>query len=359
MSTVEVVNVSKRYGDIIALDRVSLRVEKGEYVCILGPSGSGKSTLLKVIAGIVEPDEGEVYINGKPMKGVPLRERNIGIVMQDILLFPHMTVWDNVTYGPLVKAVANYEQICEELVLSMGLKLRRKAMPSELSRGAQQKVAIARAVAAGAKLLLLDEPLGSIDQRAAKALRIELRELVKELGLTAIHVTHNQEEAMSIADKIVILRRGRVEQIGSPREIYENPSSLFIVRFIGGEANFLEGVVLETNPFTVDLGFAKLSLKPKREFSKGDKVVIAFRPEHAKIYSDAKNGAVEAKVLEVSFVGKYYRVFVEVNGVDLVVKVPRREGMWIKEGSRVYLDINKAFVFEYPIEGLEKAIAYE
>jgi len=357
MSAVEVVNVTKRYGNIIALDNVSLKVEKGEYVCILGPSGSGKSTLLKVIAGIVEPDEGEVYINGKPMRGVPLRERNIGIVMQDILLFPHMTVWDNVTYGPLVKAEANYEEVCEELVLSMGLKLRRKAMPSELSRGAQQKVAIARAVAAGAKLLLLDEPLGSIDQRAAKALRVELRELVKELGLTAIHVTHNQEEAMSIADKIVILRRGRIEQVGTPKEIYEKPASLFVVRFIGGEANFIEGVVLEEEPFTVDLGFTKLSLKTEKKFSKGDRVVVAFRPEHATVCSS--RGSVKARVLEASFVGKYYRVFVEVNGANLIIKVPRREGMWIKEGSRVYLDINKAFVFKYPIEGLEKAIAYE
>ncbi|HDI75335.1 MAG TPA: ABC transporter ATP-binding protein [Thermoprotei archaeon] len=359
MSTVEVVDVSKRYGNIIALDRVSLRVEKGEYVCVLGPSGSGKSTLLKVIAGIVEPDEGEVYINGKPMKGVPLRRRNIGIVMQDILLFPHMSVWDNITYGPLVKAAPDYEEVCEELVLTMGLKLRRRALPSELSRGAQQKVAIARAVAAGARLLLLDEPLGSIDQRAAKALRVELRELVKELGLTAIHVTHNQEEALSIADKIVILRKGRIEQIGSPREIYENPASLFIVRFIGGEANFLEGVVSHTNPLEVDLGFAKVRVQSPRNFSRGDRVVLAFRPEHVVLRETPGENSIEVSVGEVSFVGKYFRVFAEVDGVDLVVKVPRREGMWIKEKSRVYLDISKAFVFKYPIEGLEAAIAYE
>ncbi|HDJ89341.1 MAG TPA: ABC transporter ATP-binding protein, partial [Thermoprotei archaeon] len=246
MPNVVLRNVTKIYeGNIIALNNVSLQVMDKEYVCVIGPSGSGKSSLLKAISGIIQIDSGEIYIDGILVNNVPISERGIGLVMQDILLFPHMNIWDNITYSPLVKGYdwKEVERIGNEAISLVNLTLRKYSYPDELSRGSQQKAAIARAISAGARLLLLDEPLGSIDLRAAKSLRFELRSLVKDLGLTAIHVTHNQEEAMSIADKIIVMRKGRVEQIGSPREIYERPKTPFIARFIGGETNFIEGYV--------------------------------------------------------------------------------------------------------------------
>jgi len=361
MPEVRTVDLHKRYGEIVALDGVSIGVGDGEYVCIIGPSGSGKSTLIKIIAGVLRPDRGEVYIDGVLVNDVPVEERGIGLVMQDILLFPHMTVWDNVVYGPLVKGMGRRvaDAVGAEVASGVGLTLRKRAFPSELSRGTQQKVAIARAVAAGARLLLLDEPLGSIDPRAAKAMRIELRKLVKDLGLTAIHVTHNQEEAMSIADKIIVMRRGRVEQVGTPLELYARPRTPFVAKFVGGETNFLEGRVVEGEGclrVQVEDSVLRLGEQP-RVFSRGERVVVAVRPEHVQI---AKSGnapsenVMRGRVKEVSFLGPYYRYLVDVGETEVIAKTPRRGST--PERGEVRLVIKKAHVFEYPEEGLEEAV---
>jgi len=355
MIRVEVRNVSKRYGKIIALDRVSVTIEKGEYVCVIGPSGSGKSTLLKIIAGIVKPDEGEVLFNGRVVNEVPLEERGIGMVMQDILLFPHMTVHDNVIYSVLVKhgSYSLAEKVGKEVLTDFDILLWSDKYPDELSRGMQQKVAIARAVVSGAKLLLMDEPLGSVDPRAAKQLRYELRELVKDLGLTAIHVTHNQEEAMSIADKIIVLRRGRIEQVGTPLELYLQPKTLFVARFIGGEVNFIKGYV-KNGRVETDVGV----FNPVRRFKDGEKVVVVLRPEHVKISRSRVEGASKGKIVKRNFLGPLFRYEVEVNGAKIISKVPRNLGVF-RVGEEIYVKFERVGVFKYPRVGLKEAIVYE
>ncbi|RLE64077.1 MAG: ABC transporter ATP-binding protein [Thermoprotei archaeon] len=365
MPTVELKNVSKKYGEITALSGVSLRIEDGEYACIIGPSGSGKSTLLKLIAGVIQPDSGEIYIDGRLVNDLSVRRRNIGIVMQDILLFPHMNLWDNVTYGPLVKT-ASYrraESTGMRILVEMGLTLRRDALPSELSRGMQQKVAIARALAAGARLLLLDEPFGSIDPRASKNLRVELRKLVKDLGLTVIHVTHNQEEAMSVADKIIVLRKGRVEQVGTPVELYMKPKTPFIARFIGGETNFLEANVtsVEKGYVHVQAREMEVQLPYRGSVTKGERVVLTIRPEYITISPfkpESGENVFEGTIERVYFLGPFLRIIVKVGGVRLIAKVPRM-AVQPKVGNKVYVKILMAHLFNYPEEGLEKAIAYE
>ena len=366
MPNVVIVNVKKRYGDIVALDGVSLEIRDREYVCIIGPSGSGKSTLLKVIAGIIKPDEGKVFIDGVPVDKIPIENRRLGLVLQDILLFPHMTLWDNTTYSPVVRGL-NYNLVREKGLTALSLveiDIPLEILPNELSRGAQQKIALARALAADAKLLLLDEPLGSIDARTARSLRYELRRIVKSLGLTAIHVTHNQEEAMSIADRIIVMRKGKVEQIGTPLELYTNPRTPFVCRFIGGEANFFEGKVIGRNGKSTIVALnngSKLEIYDPKNLN--GKVVIAIRPEHIVMSVDENEvndniNVLEGHIVEVHFLGSYIRYVVNTNEGELIVKVPRNKIIF-KEGDRVYLHVKHAYLFRYPEEGLEKAIAYE
>jgi len=354
------VEVSKRYGDIVALDSVSLKIEEGEYVCVIGPSGSGKSTFLKVIAGIVKPDEGEIYIGGRIVNNVPIEEREIGIVMQDILLFPHMTLWGNLTYGPIVQGVgyAEAEAIAREVAGFMKLTLRMKAYPGELSRGDQQKVAIARAIAAGARVLLLDEPFASIDSRTAKVLRFELKQLAKDLRLTVIHVTHNQEEALSVADRIVVMRKGKIEQFDKPSRLFSNPRTPFVVHFLGGEANFFEGrvVKLEEDGVIVDIGLGEL-VKGEGFRRVGERVVYAVRPEHVDVLP-SEDGGIEGVVEEVNLMGFYYRAIISVDNRKIVVRLKDRL-KFLKEGKVVKLRFKRGFVFKYPVEGLEEAIKYE
>jgi len=363
MPEVLVLNVSKRYGDIVALDRVNLRVHDGEYFCIIGPSGCGKSTLLKVIAGIVRQDEGDIYIDGELVNNVPIEERGIGLMFQEIYLFPHMNVWDNVVYSPSVRAldIAEVSEIGRELIDTLNLSFRRRNFPEELSLGLQQKVALARALASGANLLLLDEPLGSIDPRSAIELRFELRKLIKDLRLTAIHVTHNQEEAMLIADRVAILRKGRVVQIGTPEQLYFYPQDLFVARFVGGESNFLVGKIIgeEENLKLVDID--GLVVRCYSKYGLNERVVLTIRPEMVFI-SKRKLGvnSFKATIVERSFLGKYFRYVVKLeNGMELVARTS--PALALDRGDEIFISLHedRITVFKYPSEGLDKAIAYE
>ena len=240
MPDVKIVNVTKKYGNVYALDNVTLTIHDKEYFSLLGPSGCGKTTLLRLIAGLIEPDSGEIYIGDRRVDKVPPEDRDIGFVFQTFALFPHMTAWGNVLYGPKVK---NYNEkeakiIGHEVLELVKLNERLNAYPSELSGGMMQRVAVARALAAGAKTLLLDEPLGQLDAKVRNEIRYEIRRMAKDLKLTAIHVTHDQAEAMSISDRIAVMKKGKIVQIGSPQDLYIKPNSLFVAHFIG-ESNFL------------------------------------------------------------------------------------------------------------------------
>lgn len=363
MPEVLLISVSKRYDGIIALNKVNLKVLDGEYFCVIGPSGCGKSTLLKVIAGIVRQDEGDVYINGELVNDVPIEERGIGLMFQEIYLFPHMNVWDNVVYGPEVRALDPVEvsKIGKELVDTLSISFRKRSFPEELSLGLQQKVALARALASGAKLLLLDEPLGSVDPRSAVELRFELRKLIKDLGLTAIHVTHNQEEAMVIADRIAVLRKGKVVQVGTPEELYFNPQNPFVARFIGGENNFLVGKIIEKKKDITLVDVDGLIMKCHSKYGVGERVVLAIRPEMISISKHKSNAnSFRVTIVDRSFLGKYVRYVARLdNGMELIVKTIH--GGILNEGDETFINIreDKVTVFKYPSEGLDKAIAYE
>jgi spermidine/putrescine ABC transporter ATP-binding subunit len=241
--------ISKRFGAAVAVDNLSLQVEPGEFVCLLGPSGCGKTTTMRIIAGFVEPDAGRVLINDADVSRRHPNRRDIGMVYQHYALFPHMTVADNVAFGLRMRrvsrdAVADRVQRILDLVGLGGLGNRR---PGQLSGGQQQRVALARAMVIEPTVLLLDEPLSNLDAKLRKRMQVELRTLQRTVGITTIHVTHDQEEALTLADRVAIMHHGRLEQIGAPRDVYARPRSVFVADFLG-KANFVNGHVVAGAP---------------------------------------------------------------------------------------------------------------
>ena len=349
-----VAGLTKRYPGVIALDSVSLEVEEGEYFAVIGPSGSGKTTLLKCVAGLVRPDSGSVYIFGRKVDGLPPEERGVGLIFQEIYLFPHMTARGNVVYAAMVRSVKRAEDVAREALSAVSVEVRMRSSPRELSMGEQQKVSLARALASGARLLLMDEPYGSMDPRTAAQLRYEVRRLAKSLGLTVIHVTHNQEEAMAVADRVAVMRRGRIEQVGTPLELYLRPKNVFVARFVGGENNFLEGkVVGREGPYAeVDIGVGVV--KALGDVEPG-RAVVAVRPEKLRF---TEGGVLEGRVEAREFLGKVYKYVVELeDGRSVLVK--SRERVALGAAVKLSFDPFDAVVFPYPPEGLEEALRYE
>jgi ABC-type Fe3+/spermidine/putrescine transport system ATPase subunit len=367
MPDVRIVNVTKRFGKIVAVDNVSLHIKDKEYFSLLGPSGCGKTTLLRLIAGLIQPDEGEIYIGDKLVNDVPPEDRDIGFVFQTFALFPHMNAWDNVTYGPRVKGfdIGKAETIGHEVLEMVRLHERLDAFPNELSGGMMQRIAVARALAAGAKLLLLDEPLGQLDAKVRNELRYEIRRMVRDLDLTAIHVTHDQSEAMAISDRIAVMKKGKILQVGTPEELYMNPKSVFVAHFIG-ESNFLEGYIsnISGKRAVVELrGRVKVQTVNKG-IEKGERIVLAVRPETFIIEKGLKKGenSFFGVIERVTFEGTNIRYEVRLENEDLVVIVkPSLIGEWLNMGEKVTLSFppEKAHVFTYPEAGLREEIAVE
>jgi spermidine/putrescine ABC transporter ATP-binding subunit len=242
MSRIDLRDLTKRFGSFVALDDVSVSLRDGELFGLLGPSGSGKSTMLRCIAGFIEPDAGTVEFDGENMRGVPTHRRNVGMVFQNYALFPHMSVFRNIAFGLSVRHRPQKEML--ERVASMlrlvqleGYEARR---PNQLSGGQQQRVALARALVATPRVLLLDEPLGALDKRLRQQMQTELKQIQREVGITTVFVTHDQEEALTLCDRMAIFNQGKVVQIGLPNEVYERPTTVFAAQFLGA-ANFLSG----------------------------------------------------------------------------------------------------------------------
>jgi spermidine/putrescine ABC transporter ATP-binding subunit len=282
MSEVEVIGAEKRYGDLAALDNVSLSFVDGEFFGLLGPSGSGKTTLLRSIAGFIDLDRGRVLLDGEDIGPIPVHKRDIGMVFQNYALFPHMTVFDNVAFGLSVRKMpageikARVDEILG-LVRLGGLQERK---PKQLSGGQQQRVALARALVTRPKVLLLDEPLGALDKHLREEMQIELRRIQREVGITTIFVTHDQEEAMTLSDRIAIMNQGRIVQLGAPLEVYEQPINRFAAGFLG-VANFLEGRVASVsgNEAAIDLDLGSRASAPADGLRPGNSVLLAVRPE--------------------------------------------------------------------------------
>jgi ABC-type Fe3+/spermidine/putrescine transport system ATPase subunit len=253
---VEFRSVSKSYDDVLAVDAVDLGVRHGEFLCLLGPSGCGKTTTLRLIAGFERPDAGEILIGGSDVRGLPPYKRDVNTVFQSYALFPHLNVLENVGYGLKQRKLGRRprEQRARELLELVRLPEVADRKPRQLSGGQQQRVALARALANGPRVLLLDEPLGALDLKLRKEMQVFLKRLQQELGVTFVHVTHDQEEALALADRVAVMNRGRVEQLGSPLEVYDAPATRFVADFIG-ETNFLRrnGSILALRPERLEL----------------------------------------------------------------------------------------------------------
>jgi len=277
-----VTTVTKRFGAFTALDAVSLEVEKGKLVCFLGPSGCGKTTLLRVIAGLEAQDAGSIEIGGRDVSHLPPAQRDFGIVFQSYALFPNLTVTQNVGYGLANRRKARREiaERVRELLELVGLPEQSAKYPAQLSGGQQQRVALARALASSPSLLLLDEPLSALDARVRVRLRDEIKTLQRRLGITTIMVTHDQEEALAMADRIVVMNHGRVEQVGSPAETYARPVSAFVAHFVGA-MNMLEGVV--AGPGRVQVGALSLLCNGLGQRADGQRIRLGLRPEEVRI----------------------------------------------------------------------------
>ena len=359
----------KEYGKVTALNGVNLTIKDGEYLSIVGPSGCGKTTLIKSIAGVVKPDAGDILIDGNQVTSLPIEDRGVGYVFQEIALFPHMNIYDNISYGLMVRGVSPSDRRgpVEEMLHMMVLENYVSLYPKELSGGAKQKTAISRALTSGSTLLLLDEPLGALDLKVRTVLRYELRKLVKDLGLTAIHVTHDQEEALSISDRVVVMKAGRIVEVGPPMQLYLRPKEIFTAKFLG-EANFMTGELIESDGSNIkfDVGGLKLNAGIKGEFypKKGEICVLAIRPEFIDLTSEP--GIVNTWACEIVtaiFVGDSMRYEVRVeNGVILLVKTPITGGeSGLVAGDKAYVTLPEGslLLYRFPEEGLENALSLE
>jgi putative spermidine/putrescine transport system ATP-binding protein len=333
IESVRLEGITKRFDRVVAVDRVSLVVRRGEFVCLLGPSGCGKTTTLRMIAGFVEPDEGRIAIDGEDVTDRPPNRRDIGMVYQSYALFPHMTVFDNVAFGLRMRGIGRAqrgERVRQALALVdlAGLEERR---PAQLSGGQQQRVALARAIVIQPSVLLLDEPLSNLDAKLRQRMQLELRALQRRVGITTIHVTHDQEEALTLADTVVILNRGAVEQVGSPQDVYARPRSAFVGDFLG-RANFLAGrLAAGATPstgiaFVADRGEA-LAVRDEAGLPAGTAVQAFIRPEHVQLRRAPEGRGTEnglpGRVTQVVFGGSVVTIEIETEtGRRLIVERP-------------------------------------
>ncbi|MFT3822113.1 MAG: ABC transporter ATP-binding protein [Rubrivivax sp.] len=293
-------NISHRYGDSTALAAVDLDIAPGELIALLGPSGCGKTTLLRIIAGFLTPSTGSVLVDGQAIGAMPPNLRNIGIVFQNYALFPHMTVLQNVCYGPRAKRIPKQQCVdqAQEMLRLVKMELFAGRYPAELSGGQQQRVALARAFAIEPKILLLDEPFSALDKNLRLDMQIEVKELLKHYGITSIIVTHDQEEALSMADRIVVLNQGRVEQTDTPAGIYSSPASLFVNTFVG-HTNLLSATVESAGAdcmVKLDCGPILSVDVPGDSFDKGSKVLVSVRPENLRLAEAADATSIAARV---------------------------------------------------------------
>ena len=308
-------HLDKSFGDFQALKDISLEIYEGEFVCFLGPSGCGKTTLLRAVAGLDVQTRGRIVQGGKEISALPVTERDFGIVFQSYALFPNLSVEENVGYGLKGRAqsgAAVTERVVELLTL-VGLADQRKKYPAQLSGGQQQRVALARALAMSPGLLLLDEPLSALDARVRIRLRHEITMLQKRLGVTTIMVTHDQEEALTMADRIVVMNHGVIEQVGTPEEIYRRPASLFVADFIGS-MSFLAGSA--SSPGGVKLGGLDLNATLPHGVMAGDPVFICVRPEDVMVrgIEASTPNQVKARIEELEFLGSFYRAVLSADG---------------------------------------------
>jgi putative spermidine/putrescine transport system ATP-binding protein len=310
MSYLVLSGVHKRFGEFVAVENFDLSAAKGEFVSFLGPSGCGKTTTLRMIAGFERPTAGEISIDGRDITNVPPNRRNVGMVFQSYALFPNMTVADNIGFGLKVRKrpSAQVKARVGELLELINLPDKGGRYPYQLSGGQQQRVALARALAFEPQVLLLDEPLSALDAKIRVALRLEIRQIQRQLGITTVYVTHDQEEALSLSDRVVVMSEGRMEQVGTPFEIYNFPSTAFVASFVG-TLNVLPGVVVDAARGELTVEGQPIRLQADFEGSPGREVRVALRPEMVSLADDGTGeNRLTGRVVDVSFLGSIVRI---------------------------------------------------
>jgi spermidine/putrescine transport system ATP-binding protein len=318
-ATVRLDHVVKRFNQLTAVNNLDLAVQKGEFFSMLGPSGCGKTTTLRIIAGFEQPDEGEVYLEGRPVANVPPYQRNVNTVFQSYALFEHLSTWDNVAFGLRRRKVAEPEirKRVGEMLELVRLKQKATSRPRQLSGGQQQRVALARALVNLPAVLLLDEPLGSLDLQLRKQMQIELKQIQRQVGITFVYVTHDQEEALTMSDRIAVMNDGVIQHCGTPEEIYERPANAFVAGFIG-ISNLIPGRVED---HAVRLGTGDLvPTELDGSYGSGDAVFVCVRPEKLRLGRSADGQVnIEGTVVETVYLGTSTQYLVELaTGVRLV-----------------------------------------
>ncbi len=331
-------NIKKKFGDTEVLKDINLSVKKGEFITFLGSSGCGKTTTLRIIAGLENPDGGKVLLEGKDVTGVEPHKRDVNTVFQNYALFPHMNVASNIAYGMKIRKVPKKEikRTVNKILDLVQLNGFEERMPSELSGGQKQRVAIARAIVNNPKVLLLDEPLGALDLQLRRQMQIELKKLQKKLGITFIYITHDQEEAINMSDRIVVMREGIFEQIGTPDEVYNKPKTSFVAKFVGS-ANIIKGIISsqEQEIIKVSAAGGEVVVSCEEKMQVGDAVTLAVRSEN--IEFDSNGVGLEAVILEKSFqAGMMYMVLRLKDGTEIVAS---RHGINVdyEEGQAVFI----------------------
>jgi ABC-type Fe3+/spermidine/putrescine transport system ATPase subunit len=319
MARVELRGVTKVYGPVAAIENVDLEAKDGEFLTILGPSGCGKTTTLRIIAGLLDPDRGEVLVDGAPVHHLPVHRRETAMVFQSYALFPHMTVQDNVAFGLRMRRVPDPErrERVQEVLQMVGLAGLGGRYPRELSGGQQQRVAVARAVVTRPKVLLFDEPLSNLDAKLRERLRLELRVLQQKLRVTTFYVTHDQAEALVLSDRIAVMERGRVIEVGTPQEVYRSPRSHVTAEFLG-TANLLPASISEARGgrYIADTPLGRLEIASGELLAPGEKLTVLFRPEDIRIGRSEIN-CVSGTIQQVAYLGAITDYLLQVNGVML------------------------------------------
>jgi putative spermidine/putrescine transport system ATP-binding protein len=342
MAFVEFNTISKHFGNSVAVTDMDLQIEQGEFFSLLGPSGCGKSTTLRMLAGFVKPTKGRIYVNGRDVTPLPPEARDIGIVFQNYAIFPHMTVFDNIAFGLVERKLGRTEikQKVDAALAEVGMTGFEDRYERELSGGQKQRVALARVLVIEPEILLLDEPLSALDKKMREEMKFWIKNIQKSVGITTIYVTHDQSEALTMSDRIAVMDQGRVLQIGTPVEIYEQPASRFIAEFIG-ESNLLKGTVsaVDGETCSIEIGTATVSgrLTQNNAISKRQEVALLVRPEMIRLHALGPNEQpkLNGTVRETIYQGSVVRYRIQLADQELMVEIANRPDL-----PRLNLDVD-------------------
>jgi putative spermidine/putrescine transport system ATP-binding protein len=348
----DIARVGRRFGGTTVLDDLSLAVAQGEFVSLLGPSGCGKTTLLRIVAGLLAADTGRVSLAGRELGRLPPHRRNVGVVFQSYALFPHLSVAGNIAFGLRARRMANAEvaaQVSRSLDMIRLSHLADRPV-AQLSGGQQQRVALARALAVNPALILLDEPLSALDRKLREAMQVELRRLLRSLGMTAVFVTHDQEEALALSDRIAVMNAGRIEQLGTPRDIYARPATPFVLDFVG-LSTALSGTVVRCDGGECEVQTAAGAVRAPGDFMPGAPVTVAMRPESLMLAPPdaARQNTLTLPVTDRTFLGKTCLLHVAATGADrILVEVPGDAGEGVRPDAPVTVSWRVPDTLLYP-----------